>query len=250
MTTLAHTNLISLVRRQLAAFVIPIIGLVMGSAGTARANFVTNGGFELYTGTTPKDYLINVLPVDWSSGLFATIDAPGTADDVSAPGLAVVGPFPAISPNGGNFFQADATPNFTLPLTQTINGLTAGQSYTVSFYQAAGQEIGNSGATTEQWEVSLGSSTQFSSLMSIPQGGISPWQSQSVTLSANSTSDVLSFIAVGAGGTPPQIFLDGVDMEANVPEPSAALLLGGVGGVIAIAKLGRRLRANRTAVAA
>ena len=46
------------------------------------------------------------------------------------------------------------------------------------------------------------------------------------------------------------VFLDGVDMESTVPEPSAFLLLAGVGTVIAIGRLGRRLRANRTSVAA
>ena len=54
---------------------------------------------------------------------------------------------------------------------------------------------------------------------------------------------------VASGGVPPQIFLDGVDMESNVPEPSALLLLAGVGTVIAISRLGRRVFANRNAVA-
>jgi PEP-CTERM motif len=238
-------------RRKLAAMIIPVIGLALLTAGTARANFVTNGGFELYTGSAPKDYFSNVLPTDWSGGLFDTIDAPGTADaPFPAPGLPVYPGFPATSPAGGNFEQSDSTPTLALPVTQTINSLTVGQSYTLSFYQAAGQELGGTGATTDQWQVSLGAQTQMSSLMSVPQGGMSPWATQTMTFTPSSTSELLSFVAIGTGGVPPQIFLDGVDMESNVPEPSAALLLGGVGGVIAVAKLVRRLRAKRTAVVA
>ena len=237
-------------RRKLAAMIIPVIGLALLTAGTARANFVTNGGFELYTGSAPKDYYYNVLPTDWSGGLFDTIDAPGTADNPSSPGLPVYPGFPATSPAGGNFEQTDSTPTLALPVTQTINSLTVGQSYTLSFYQAAGQELGGTGATTDQWQVSLGAQTQMSSLMSVPQGGMSPWATQTMTFTPSSTSELLSFVAIGTGGVPPQIFLDGVDMESNVPEPSAALLLGGVGGVIAVAKLGRRLRAKRSAMVA
>jgi len=235
--------------RKLSIIVIPAIALVLFTFNLARANLVTNGGFEIYTGTTPKDFLINVQPTDWSGGGFDFIDAPGTADDFSD-ALPVYPGFPATSPQGGNFVQADSTPTFAQPITQTISGLTAGQSYTVSFYQAAGQGAGDSGATTDQWEVTLGSSTQYSSLMSIPQGGMFPWTSQTLTLTADNTSDLLSFIAIGSGGVPPQIFLDGVDMEASVPEPSAIMLLIGVGTVLAVGRIGRRACAKRAGVAA
>jgi hypothetical protein len=235
--------------RKLTFAVIPAIALALFTYNLARANLVTNGGFELYTGSAPKDYFTNVLPTDWGGGLFDMIDAPGTADNLSYV-IPVYPGFPATSPQGGNFVQSDSTPNYALPITQTISGLTAGQSYTLSFYQAAGQGLGNSGATTDQWEVTLGSDTQYSSLMSIPQGGMFPWESQTLTLTADNTTDLLSFIAIGSGGVPPQIFLDGVDMEPSVPEPSALLLLAGVGTVIAMGRIGRRALANRTRVAA
>ena len=117
----------------------------------------------------------------------------------------------------------------------------------MSFYQAAGQQNGDAGPTTEQWQVSLGSDTQFSALMSTPQGSYSPWQTQTLSYTASSTSEVLSFVAVGTG-LPPIVFLDGVDMEANVPEPSALLLLAGVGTVAAIGRLRRRVCAKSVAV--
>ena len=82
------------------------------------------------------------------------------------------------------------------------------------------------------------------------EGAYFPWTSQTLTLTADNTTDLLSFIAIGSGGVPPQIFLDGVDMETSVPEPSALMLLAGVGAVISIGRIGRRVRANRTGIAA
>jgi PEP-CTERM motif len=236
-----------LLSRKGPSVVILAACLAMLTGGPARANLVTNGGFELYTGTPPKDFSSNVLPTDWSVGGYVFIDAPGTADDVSSPGIPVYGPFPATSPQGGNFVESDGSVGLAFPINQTISGLTAGQNYTVSFYQAAGQQVGAAGATTEQWQVSLGSQTQLSALMSIPQGGVFPWESQSLTFNATSSSEVLSFLAIGSGGVPPIVFLDGVDMEANVPEPSAFMLLAGVGAVCATGKIGRRLRARSSA---
>jgi hypothetical protein len=231
--------------RKLSITAILVLGLDLLPSGMARANLVTNGGFEFFTGTAPKDFIANVLPTDWSGGSYTFVDAPGTA--VTAPGIEVYGPFPATSPDGGNFIESDGSSGLRYPISQTISGLTAGQSYNVSFYQAAGQQLGDSGPTTEQWQVTLDSSTQFSALMSIPQGGVSPWEPQTLTLTADSTSDVLSFLAIGGGGgVPPIVFLDGVDMESSVPEPSAVLLLAGIGVSIGIVKIRRRMLANRT----
>ena len=77
--------------------------------------------------------------------------------------------------------------------------------------------------------------------MLTPQGGFSPWEAQTLPFTASSTSEVLSFLAVGTpSGAPPMVFLDGVDMEPSVPEPSAGLLLVGVGAVIAVGRVARR----------
>jgi hypothetical protein len=81
--------------------------------------------------------------------------------------------------------------------------------------------------------------------MSIPQGGVMGWQPQSMTFTATSSSEVLSFVALG-GGLPPMVFLGNPDLETNVPEPSAFLLLAGVGTVVTIGRVGRRLRAKRS----
>jgi hypothetical protein len=234
--------------KKSSSFLIAAIGLTLCVCAMARANLVTNGDFALYTGTAPKDFTSNCLPTDWSTGGYVYLDAPGTA--VTGPGIQVWGPFPAPPPPNanGNFIESDGSPSLAAPINQTISGLTVGQSYNVSFFQAAGQQYGDSGATTEQWQVSLGSDTQFSALMLNASQGVVPWQSQTLSYTASSTSEVLSFFAVGGGGVPPIVFLDGVDMESSVPEPSAGLLLAGVGAVVAMGRLGRRALAKSSAV--
>jgi hypothetical protein len=235
--------------RKLSTIVLPAIGLALLLSSIAHANnLVTNGGFEFYTGSySPKNSVYDVQPTDWSGGGYAFVDAPGTADDPYAPGPPVWGPFPATSPDGGNFIQADGSSGLAYPLSQSISGLTAGQSYTVSFYQAAGQQLNDSGATTEYWQVTLGSDTQSSAVMNTPSEGVYPWEPQTLTLTADNTTDLLSFLAVGSGGVPPYVFLDGVDMESTVPEPSALMLLAGVGTVIALSRVGRRALAKSSA---
>ena len=96
--------------KKLSTIVISAIALALLTCGMAQANLVTNGGFDFYTGTAPKGYFSVVLPTDWTGYFFDTIDAPGTADDPLSPGLYVYAGFPATSPQGGNFVQADSTP--------------------------------------------------------------------------------------------------------------------------------------------
>jgi PEP-CTERM motif-containing protein len=227
---------------------------------------VQNLNFVNYTGSAPKGYFTDVDPVGWTGGTgLIFVDAPGTADNGSY--LSVYGPFPN-SPVAGNFVEADGNPMFESGFNQVITGLTIGQTYTLSFYQAAGQQQGFSGATTEQWAVSLGTGslgingagnpadltdatadTVLTNLMSTPSGGVSPWQYVTVNLTADSTTDTLSFLAWGDGGStvnlPPIVFLAGVDAPDVLPEPASLALFGiGLAGFIAS---GMRRRSKRNA---
>lgn len=216
---------------KLALATIAATGLFVSAA---HANLVTNGSFEA-SSPAVKSYFAGNVP-GWSGGSKLTFIAPpGTADNASQY-LAVYGPFPATSPDGGNFILADGDRNYSSAFYQTISGLTVGSSYTLTFWQAAGQQRGFTGPTTEQWKVSFGGDTQYSSLYSLPQGGVGPWQQQTMTFIASAASQVLTFLAVGTpGGAPPISFLDGVSLEAtSVPEPATLGLMGlGLAGLVA-----------------
>lgn len=207
------------------------------------ANLVVNGSFESTT-ATDKGYFVFAGVTGWSGGAnsLTFLDFPGTADDGSY--LSVYPGLPATSPNGGNFVEGDGDPNYSGTIYQTINGLIPGHRYDVSFYQAAGQQDGFTGPTTETWAVSLGDETRTPPTYHLPQGGVGQWQFETLTFTPIAASEVLAFLAFGTpNGAPPISFLDGVSMMASppppVPEPAAwALMLAGFG--IAGAVLRRR----------
>jgi hypothetical protein len=226
---------------------------------------VQNLTFSTYSGSAPKNNFSTVNPANWQrgapagSGDLVFIDAPGTATSATG-GYPVYGPF-ANPPPGGNFVQADGNPDFESTFFQVITGLTPGQTYELSFWQAAGQQTTFHGATTEQWIVSLGTSglavnftgsgasrtghysnadgtasTVATHLMNTPDGGVYNWEQVTIDLVADSTSDILSFLAWGNGGStvnqPPTVFLAGVNTPAKLPEPmTLSLFSAGLAGL-------------------
>src|ERR1700727_1138745 len=107
-----------------------------------------------------KDFFNSVQPLDWSVG---TAGAGGSLTYVGQQGSegfqggsgnvypVYTNPgFSVTVPAGTNFFQADGNPQYEDTIFQTISGLTAGTTYTLQFQQAAGQQQGFNGDTTEQ----------------------------------------------------------------------------------------------------
>jgi hypothetical protein len=133
------------------------------------------------------------------------------------------GSVPIASPVAGATWYIAADGAFQQgAIEQTLTGLTAGQSYDVTFYQAAGQQAGFTGDTTDRWQVSLGTNSKLSTVINLAsQANVTPWQKQTLSLIANSPSEVLSFLAVGTpDGLPPFALLAGVTAQATaVPEP-------------------------------
>lgn len=248
--------------RNLCAVSLCVLGFSFFASSASADPFlpgVKNLNFLSYTGFAPKNYFTNVDPVGWTGGSgLIFIDAPGTADNGSY--LSVYTPFPKNSPVGGNFVEADGNPTFESGFNQTITGLTPGKTYTLSFYQAASQQVGFASglATTERWVVSLGTaglslrgggpvdpvygptdeyyspdpsaSIAISQKMTTPSAGVTPWEYVSVNLTADSTTDLLSFLAWGDNGStinlPPIVFLSGVNSpNVTTPEPATASLL-------------------------
>lgn len=215
---------------------IAAVAAALAMPASAAVELVKNGSFELNTvNDGDKTYFTQAGLENWTGGANLTfIASPGTAD---APNkyLAVYGPFPATSPDGGDFVLADGDPGYSGAFWQTIEGLTVGKTYELNFWQAAGQQLNFTGPTTERWEVSFGGESQLSKLFELPEGGVGPWEKQTMLFTATSTSQVLKFLAVGTpGGAPPISFLDGVSLQATggVPEPTTwAMMLLGFGAV-------------------
>jgi PEP-CTERM motif len=228
-------------------------------------------------GLPPKTIFFFANAVGWTGpgpGDLVAIDAPGTATVPGSGGNSypVYGPF-ADPPPGGNFIQMDGNPTFENSFNQVINGLTAGVTYTLSFWQAAGQQQGFSGETTEQWKVFLageggsfhvncsgdpcvvdktGDITEVdSTLMTTPSMGVHPWELVNMSFLASASTETLSFLAWGDNGEttnlPPTVFLAGVNSPSLIPEPSTWAMM--VLGFFGMAFVGRRKLLAKRAVA-
>lgn len=273
---------------------IPAVALSLSLACSAQANpylpNLTNLNFLQYTGSPPKNSFTAVDPVGWTGGSgLIFIDAPGTSNTspVTACGptyLQTYGcPSTLAIPGGYNEVEADGNPSFESGFNYTVTGLTPGQTYTLSFYQAGSQQtgFGNGLNTTEQWVVALGSpgsgltpcfgcgpadayyggndstysdsdptaSIAVTPLMTTPSGGLTDWNFVSVNLTADAATDVLSFLAWGDDGNtvnlPPIVFLAGVNSPAglNAVPEPASLTLLG-GGLLGLAAMRLRRRAK------
>lgn len=241
--------------------------LLMAASASAAVNLVTNGSFETNAGNGQLGYNTSAAgwsvadPSTYSSYVFIFNPTSGgtsltSADQGGANGIsgqvAIWGPDNGsnngltVSPDGGAFISSDPAYD-NGPITQTVNGLTPGEEYQLTFNWAGSEQQGHDGATTEGWQVSLGSApAQSTAFAPVTDKGFSGWMTQSFTFTADGASDVLSFLATGGPGVsePPFALLDGVSLTA-VPEPSGWVL-----ALLGVGTLGAALRARRRAVIA
>lgn len=175
-------------------------------------------------------------------------------------GSSTTGAFNGYGPNGDttdNILVADGDYHATA-FSQTVGGqtdstshtttsnLVVGDHYQLTFYWAAAQWQGASGATTEAWQVTFGTDKQTTTVYSLPSHSFSGWMQATMNFTATSTSELLTFFALGTPtgvGEPPVLLLSDVSM-LDIPEPSALTLLGF--GAAATA-WGARRRAARVA---
>jgi hypothetical protein len=150
-------------------------------------------------------------------------------------------------PGGGNVIAIDGGSPYSSSIAQMVQNLVVGQQYILSFYQGAAQQVGQSGATTEQWKVTFGGSSQSSTLMNNASAGVVSWQSQSMSFIATSTSELLTFLAIGTpNGEPPVVLL--ADVSMVLPEPGSAPIIGT--GLLVLLVVRRRTRAAAVVAAA
>jgi hypothetical protein len=225
----------------------------------AHAGLVTDGNFTSVTavdgGVTPGGVCYQTTPTSACSTLGGWTNTDGYTfiSNSANLGLSAYGNYnvaldafptgPAGAPAlGTNYLAVDGVawgaPRGTI--SQTLSGLTVGDHYAVTFWQAAAQQTAHSGATTEQWVVSLGSQTDYSTLMNTPSQGTYAWNQQTLVFTATLASEVLTFTSLGTpDGDPPFVLLDDVS-ATDIPEPSAIAALS---AGMAMLLLRRRTRA-------
>lgn len=225
---------------------------VCANSAMAQTNLVTNGSFAVTGGSTSFQfgtaYSSSESLANWSTSgynfvyLPSSTTAVGNAGNVSMYSKTTTpsDTFNNASPTGGNFVAADSDYQ-TAAISQTINGLTQGSTYAVSFAWAGTQQLGWTGASTEQWQVSLGSSTQTTTQINVASANFAGWFTPTLNFVATSSSELLSFLAIGTvTGVPSFALLSNVSVT-KVPEPaSAALLITAVAGLIGASRLRRQ----------
>ena len=220
--------------------------LALAVTANANINLVTNGGFETTVCTGAVSPCTNggggqlpsvnsgntpgvVTATGWANSGYAFIFTPGTGDTTgsfsSEYNLPVIlwsttnggaDVLPATSPSGGNYLGSDPVYQQG-PLSQQINGLTPGHTYTLDFNYAGAQQTDQQGPTMEGWQVSFGSQTQSTPTLNNVTQGFTGWKSETFNFTADGTSDLLTFMAFGSPtGLPPFTLLDGVTLT---PEP-------------------------------
>ena len=250
--------------------------LVLSVSIPVRAGLITNGDFSSYTAgaTVPNNnYIAHIGNGDPTTN--GPLNGMGTLTDWTIfNGTSTVNTNAALAyaylfstanqnflwtsaaapPNGSSNFLGVRGDNGSAhgvnSIPQTINGLTVGQSYAVSFDWAASQTTGASGTYSIGWDVSLGGGTaQHVGVTNQATHTTTAWMHDSFTFTATASSEVLKFLAVSpVVQGPPTALLTNIDLESvAVPEPSTLVSLG-LGGIAFVAiGLRRRARALKTA---
>jgi hypothetical protein len=221
--------------------------------GTFQATSLSSpGGYICQNGSTVGSTCTSNL-TDWSgtcssascqgSSTPASLLFAGTTDADVGAWNGGKGLYPTVlnAPTGGNVVAIDGGSQYRSSISQTITGLKVGDSYSLAFYQGAAQQEGDSGATTEQWQVTFGTKVDTSTLMNNASESTVAWNAQSMFFIATSTSETLTFLALGTPSNEPPVVLLADVALTDIPEPTDYALLGaGALGLVLLRRRGSR----------
>ena len=252
---LKHSLRVGVAAATLAALTVAFVG------GASAANLVQNGDFSspgaesamlltygstFVTGWTVQDEYAAYIPQgqtadqEWNSDGFGGAAGPGYGVNNG-----LVGP-----PSGDAYMVIDGTDGFGTGggfgwIEQSLSGLVSGQTYTLSFWQAGGQEIDAGGETTQMFKVDLGDQTVGTSpTMDVPSQGFSPWEEFSTTFTWDGVGNLLKITSVGTG-EPPFAMLADVSLTGTTggtPEASTwVMIVAGFAGIGLLARARRKV---------
>jgi hypothetical protein len=216
-------------------------------AAESRANLIQNANFASYTTGSQGVGELNSYTTlaNWTSGMNESnhqgtnlLFTNGLADTTGSwatdsnsyyklcgPGDGIVNGLTATSPLGNNFVALDGDYRYRATLSQTLTTLVAGQTYLLTFDWAVAQQYDYNTATmNNSITASLGSQSFTTALVNNPAQGFTGWMSSSMTFTATSSQETLSFLASGPSGAPPYMLLADASLNA-VPEPSSVALV-------------------------
>jgi len=206
---------------------------------TSGYNFIYNSADVRNSSNSTGQY---GNPLSWQTGQTGTNGQVGLYN-TTAPG-SYTGAYKTIFSNpagnaNGNIVGADGAYEVGA-ITQTLTGLYVNGTYAITFWYAGAQQDAYTGVNTETWSVSLGSQSFTAPVLNNASGGFTGWYQETFDFTATSTSEVLSFLAVGTpSGEPPFTLLSGVSGQ-QIDEPgSSALLLASFFGLCMLVRRGR-----------